>query len=393
MQKKGEKKGIKLLTLATSVRWLGWGFGEAFIPVFLLLFSKNFLEAGILASAYYLLFFLSLPISSYIADRYNVKKMLLTAMIIYIFIGLGYFVAGITGAVIFIILSRSLSGVSFSMDQIGKESYIMRHSPKGKVSETFGRFDFVTNLWWVVAVLVGLILVEFADVKIHELLLLVVPTSLISFFILMKLKEKSNKKKNNFSIKNAYLETFKEIKKFSKGLKLVAFLTFVFALSSSILYFFVPISAYLGGNGVVSSAVLAFVYSIPFFFGNSLGKIVDKKKDKVYIFGGVSLILVFLAVAFFKSYAVLLVIMLISSGIFELLSLTRRGMTAKLGNRMKLGEIDGALNGVAALGAITGPILFGFFMDSLGMETSYLIISGIILISISVFILKRKHLN
>ncbi|MDP3966147.1 MAG: MFS transporter [archaeon] len=393
LKRKEAGKGIKLLTLSTSIRWLGWGFGEAFIPIFILLFSSNFLETGILASSYYLLFFLFLPISAYLADNFKVKNMILASMIIYLFIGLGYFFAGVTGAVLFIVLSRSLNGVSFSLDQIGRESYFMRHSPKGKVSEAFGRFDFITNLWWILAVFVGLFLVEFVNIKIHELLFLIVPTSLISFFIILKLREKNKKKKVKFSVKKAYLKFFKEIKNFNRGLRLIAFLTFVFLIFCSIIYLFFPISSYLEGNGIVSSAILALVYSIPFIWGARFGKIVDKKKDKVYLFGGVFLILILLSIAYFKSYIILLVVMLFSSAIFELLSLARRGLIARLGDRTHLGEIDGSLNGIAALGAILGPILFGLLIDLFGMKTGYTIIAGLTLVSLVVFIVKRKHLK
>lgn len=391
---KGEKsKGIKLLTFATSIRWFGWGLGEAFIPIFMLLFSTNFFETGVLASSYYVLFFLFLPISAYLADNFKVKNMLLAAMIIYIFIGIGYFAAGITGAVVFVILSRSLNGISLSMDHVGREAYFMRHSPKGKVSQIFGRFDFITTVWWVLAVLIGLLLVEFADVKIHELLFIIAPTSLFAFLAILGLRENKKKKKVKFSISKAYLSMWKEVKSFDKNLKLIASLTFVFGFLSSIIYFFVPISAYLGGNGLVSAAVLAFIYSIPFFFSSKFGKIVDRKKGKVYTLGLILLLIITISLAFFNNYFILLIIMFLSSAVFELMSLTRRGMTAKIGKRSRLGEIDGSLNGVAALGAIVGPILFGFMIDKIGIGNSYLVIAGVTLISLIIYIGKRKVLN
>ena len=286
LKRKNIPKGINLLTLSTSIRWFGWGLGEAFIPIFLLLFSTNFLETGFLASVFNIVFFLSLPISAYLADNFKAKRMILAAMIIYIFIGLGYFLAGLAGLVIFIVISRGLNGVSYSLDQIGRESYFMRHSSKGETSRVFGRFDLITILWWIFAVLLGFAMVQFFNVKIHELLFFIAPTSLISFLVVLKLKEKNKKKKKvRFSVEKAYLKMFKEIKHFNKRLKLIAILAFVFGILNSIIYFFVPISAYLGGNGLIGAALLALVYSVPLMFGKNLGKIADRKKGKIYFFG------------------------------------------------------------------------------------------------------------
>ena len=148
------RRGVRLITWSTSVRWFGWGLSELFIPIFILSFSTNFLEAGLISSVYELIFLLSIPIAGFLADKIKIKKLLLISLIIYVFIGLGYFLAGLTGAVIFLIVARALNGMSYCFDEVGRETYILRHSPKNRVSRIFGRFDFITTFWYIFAVLV-----------------------------------------------------------------------------------------------------------------------------------------------------------------------------------------------------------------------------------------------
>src|SRR3989339_548858 len=303
MSKKEEiPKGIRLLILATSIRWIGWGLGEAFIPLFLFIFSANFLETGLLTSVFNIVFFLSIPLAGYLADNIKIKYMIIAGLMIYVLIGLGYFLAGITGAIIFVIIARGLNGLAFSLDQVGRETYIIKNSPKNKISSIIG-------------------------------------------------------------------------------------------IISSSIYFFVPISYYIDGNSLVSSAMFALVYATPALFGKYLGKIADKKRERIYIFSFCSIILIFIGIIVIKNYFIMLLIVFLASTIFELLSLTNRGMLARFADRTHLGEIDGSLNGVAALGAIIGPALFGLSSDLIGLDKSYMIIIFILIIVLFVIIKGLKHLK
>jgi MFS family permease len=394
LEKKELPKGIRVLTWSTSIRWFGWGLGEAFIPIFLLLFSANLLETGILISIYYITFFLFLPVSGFLADNAKAKKMILASMLVYIFIGLGYFIAGVTGAVIFVIIVMGLNGISYSLDQVGRESYFIRHSPKKKVSSIFGHFDFITNFWWIVAVLVGFALVEYAKVQIYELLFFIAPTSLISFFVVLKLKEKGKKgAKSKISPAIAYTKIFSETKNFNNGLKIVAMISFVSGILSSVIYYFVPISYYISGSSLVSAASLALVYTIPYLLGNYLGKIADTKKEKTYLFGTSILVLLLGLLIFSSNYFVLIGVMFFSSAIFELIYLTNKGMITRIAERAHVGEVDGSLNGIAALGAVIGPVVFGLLFDVLGFAKAYMFMILIVILALIVLIKERKSLK
>lgn len=388
----GFPKGIKLLTFSTSVRWFGWGLGETLIPYFLLLFSSSFLEAGLLSAVFSIVFLLFLPIAGFLADSTKAKKMIIAGLILYVFIGLGYLFAGLTLMVIFIIIARGLNGISFSMDQLARESYIMRHTHKNKISSVFGRFDYITTFWWILAVVIGIFAVNY--IPIHWLLFFIAPTSIISLIIVSNLKEKKkSSKKSNFSFKKVYLENFRQVKNFSPGLKLVSLLVFCLGILSSVIYLFVPISSYLENGSLVQSAILVLVYSIPPLFGQRLGKIADKKKGRVYLFSLFALMIFLVGFTYIHNYYLILVTIFLSSAVLELVSLTNKGMIARLADRAHLAEVDGSLSGISTIGAIVGPIIFGFLMDLYGIKNAYLAMIVITAIISLVIFKGRKNLR
>ncbi len=393
LKKEKTQKGISLLTLSTSVRFFGWGLGEVFVPVFLLMFSTNFLETGLLASVYSVMFLVSIPIAGHLADNIKIKKMILVGMAMYAFIGLGYFLAGLTGAIIFIILARGLNGIAYSLDQVGREFYFIRHSHKNDISRTFGKFDVITIFWWMIAVIIGLLLVKFMSVPIYWLLFFVIPSSIVSFFIVLKLNEKEKKFRQKVTILKAYSSLFKDMRKFDIGLKILLLLTFVMGILSSIIYFFVPISAYINGGSLINSGILALVFTIPVLFGKFLGKIADKKRGRIYPVGFFFLVLVLVSLIFATNYLLLSILMFVASTIFELVSLANRGVLARFADRAHLGEIDGSLNGIAALGTIVGPPMFGFLLDSVGKTDSYLVIVSIAVIALFISFFGVKKLS
>lgn len=365
-------KGVKLLAASTSVRWFGWGLGDTFIPVFLLIFSANFFETGLLASIYYITFFLSIPFAAMFADRFKSKHLVLSALLIYVFIGLGYFFAGITGMIVFLILAMGLNGVSFSLDQMGRESYFVRHSLKKDESAVFGYFDKITGVWWIFGVLIGLVLINY--VETHWLLLMIAPTSIISFFIVLRLKEKAVKKREKFS--NPYVKMFKEIKGFNWKLKKLALIIFFFDMMATIIYYFAPAVTYSRGTSLAGSAVLILAYSTPSLLGERVGKFADRLRYKGYYLCLFSLVLVLLVLAFSPNYYLLLVSMFVAGLTFELSNLTHIGVMARNSDFGKIGEIDGALSSIGSLGSIIGPILFGFLLTLFSPMHSYFVASG-----------------
>ena len=178
--------GVRVLTWATSIRWIGWGFGESLIPIFLFKFAKSYAETGLLRSAYDIAFIIMLPIVGILADRMRATTIILIGLLMYIFVGTGYWLAGISGMVIFIVAARFFNGIGYAMDAVGRETYFRRHVASKNLATAFGYFDTVADFWWIAASLFGIILVKF--LSIGTMLLLITPAVIVAIAILAKFR-------------------------------------------------------------------------------------------------------------------------------------------------------------------------------------------------------------
>jgi MFS family permease len=224
--------------------------------------------------------------------------------------------------------------------------------------------------------------------EIHWLLLAVVPTSIIAMFFTVRLKEKPIKKKK--SLVNPYSKMIKEVKGFNKNLKTLALITFFFGMMNTIVYFFAPAVSYARGGSLVSSALLILAYSIPSLFGEKLGIFADKIKYKGYFLSLSSLFLVLLVLAFSPNYYLLLASMFIAGMTFELTVLTNKGFMARNSDYERIGEIDGALNGIGSLGSIIGPVIFGLLLEAFAPMNSYIFVAGLSLFMM-ILLYKKKE--
>src|SRR6266403_6171456 len=116
--------GVRLITLTTSIRWIGWGFAENLIPVLIYTFGHSLARSGLINSVYSIALILVVPIVGFAADRMRATTLIAIGLVIYLLVGVSYFLVGITGFVIFIIIARFLNGISYSFDSIGRETYI-----------------------------------------------------------------------------------------------------------------------------------------------------------------------------------------------------------------------------------------------------------------------------
>ena len=99
-------KGTRILTIATSIRWVGWGVTETLIPIFIFSFVANYAQAGLLKSAYEIALILTLPLAGILADRIKPTTLILVGLSLYVIVGTSYLLAGLTGLVIFVVIAR-----------------------------------------------------------------------------------------------------------------------------------------------------------------------------------------------------------------------------------------------------------------------------------------------
>ncbi|MFA6524088.1 MAG: MFS transporter [Candidatus Paceibacterota bacterium] len=354
--------GTRVLTYATSVRWIGWGFAETLISVFIFSFATSYAQAGLLKSMYEIALIIMLPLAGIFADRIKPTTIILIGLSLYVIVGTSYLFAGLTGLAIFIVIARLFNGFGAALDSVGRETYFRRNNLPSKLATVFGYFDTVANFWWIVAALFGIILVKF--VSIHWLLFLIVPTVIISIFIVWKWGRKNDSAPVVADGQKAnYKDLIREFKSWNLQLKLITGFNFFIAFTGSIISFFLPIQMFTEGSGYTPIILLGVIVTIPVLFGWVLGKLFDKKGMRVFVYGLIAygVLLLFLGNTHIYGWQILLAFLI---GIIqEFIHVGKMELTSFYANSEHFGRVDGFMQSIINIGIMTGPLVAGILID------------------------------
>jgi MFS family permease len=384
--------GVKIITLATSIRWIGWGFAETLIPIFIYSFSNTFAEAGLIKSGYDLGLILALPIIGMAADRFRASTLILIGLFIYFFIGASYFLAGTTGLVIFIIFARFANGVGYALDSVGRATYFRRHSPPEKMATVFGYFDTIADFWWIVAALLGIVLIKYFS--IGTLLFLITPTSVISFLIIWKFRKNEKELVHPVASDEASLRALSGVKNWSRTLKSLILLNFFVSGAAAVIVFFLPIEAYTEGANLGMVVLFGIVTTLPTLFGWELGKWFDIKGTSFFTYGLILFTVLVFSIPFFSGYLWKLVVTFLIGLIVEFISVGNNELVTIHSSPEHFGQVDGIMRSISNIGAMVGPLFIGISIDSFGIKTSYIALGTLMLLVTFMFnISNRKELK
>lgn len=375
---------IKLIAWARTVRWIGWGFGEALIPLFIFTFSKTFAEAGLLRSTYEITLLLALPIIGAIADRKSAKYLIVVALALYPLVGISYFMAGVLGAGVFIVIARGLNGFLWGMENIGVSTYYRRIANRTNIGSSFGYIESWSNFGWIIAALIGMVLVSF--VPIHYLLLAISPAALIALWIAHKAPKDTllhidGAKKQNSSLVHSYKSAFVEWRTWNGHLWLLGGLVLFSGLIEALMWFFIPIDAYISGAKPSFVVLLSVIAAIPTLFGYTIGKIADKRNEYTLVVSGlVGVALVMIGLALFPQYGFKLIASFLLGVLLELFSIIQKSLVTVLGPSESYGKRGSAFESIATLGDLAAPLVLGISLDLLGFGNVSWLIAVIALI-------------
>ena len=309
------------------------------------------------------------------ADKVRATTLILIGAFLYVFVGLGYFLTGVTGMVIFLILARLINGVSWGLDVVGRDTYFRRHVDKSKVATAFGYFDTVANFWWVVAAVIGIFLVKYFSIT--NLLFLITPFAIISLLIVSNFRKKEEKV-HSVETQKFSISLVKEIKDWSLMLKSIVGFNFLISFTGAVVIFFLPIEVYRDGGSLTLVILMGIAYALPTLTGWSLGKLFDTKGYKTL---GTSLIifaLLLLSLSFFTSFFWRLAIMFIISIILELISVGSNELITATSKPEHFGRVEGIMKSITTIGDMMGPLVVGILIDITSASSAYISLAVII---------------
>ncbi|MCX6736256.1 MAG: MFS transporter [Candidatus Parcubacteria bacterium] len=385
--------GVRTIAMSTSIRWFGWGFAEAFFPIFLFSFSQTYAEAGLFRSVFGIAFLLSLPIVSWFADNIASKKLMFVSLLIYPFVSISYFFAGSLGVVAFLIGARALNGIAYALDSVGRATYVYTHTKTNNIATSFGYIDSLGNFWWLAAVFLSLAAIQY--VPIHFLFLLIIPTSLISMLLVRTLPDGLTAAELSqgarLSIAGSFGSFFKTIISWSNRVRHLAALLFFVGIVATVGEFFIPIYAYTQNESLWKVVLLTAFATVPCLFSSPIGEISDRyKKHGIFWASGISAILL-LILAIAPVFPVQLILVFLIGICLKLLVLTIDREVALYIPKEHLGGLSAAFQGVSSITGIIGPITLGISIDLLSMKSTLIILSACSFIFAVMYLNHHKH--
>lgn len=361
--------GVRLLAYARTVRWIGWGFAEALLPVFILSFSNTFAQMGLFSSTVDIASLASLPMIGLWADKVPARRLVLWSLALYPLVGISYFFAGALGAAIFIVIARIVNGVTFELENVGIETYYRRRIKSEKIASSFGYLESMSHVAWISAALAGIFLIRFFP--IHYLLFLIAPFSVIAYFLVLRAPSDAvgadDKPREKISFVRSYGKTFSEWGTWNRHLWLLSVLVLFSSIVDSLVYFFLPIDAYLTGANLPMVVLITVFGAIPALFGFFIGKAADRaNKYAVIAVGLVGTTVVFAGLALISGYWFKLVAVFLMGIILELFYVAEGSLVTTLGPAETYGERGGAFESIAVLSDLVSPLILGVGLDVLG---------------------------
>lgn len=383
---KNIQTGVKRISYATGIRWMGWGLTDALFFVFIYSFAGSYAETGLISSIYSIVFLIVTPLIGVITNHMRAKSIILSGLILYPFVGLAYFVAGLWGMVSFVILARFLNGIAYALDSVGRVTYVRRHTPRGHVGAALGYMKSIANFLWVSAIIASVVLVKYFEV--YELFLFVIPTSIIAFFIILSIPQDECDNTENtwkkYISPKVYLSSIQEFVLWKRGMKLMMFFNFITVGAYTVIKIFVPVFLFVSGDDLTQVIIFMLVFSIPSIFGVSLGALADRSGKFSLILALLLLGLSIFSFAFIDIFVVQLLLIFLFSLIVEYLVYYVDAFMTKLGDIRHYGSITSIVSEVGEFASIIVPVLVGFAIDVYGVSTTFAVMGLCIMLSVAV---------
>jgi len=385
--------GVKLITLATSIRWTSWAIIDPILPIFLYTLVQSYGGTGIFRSTYNLIFILCLPIVGHIANRVSAKYIIIAGLCFYPFISLSYYAAGVWGLAIFAILAKALNAIGYSLDDTGRCAYFRRHMPKNG-GKAFGYFETVTSIWYILSIVIAYFIID--KIEFKDTFIWIIPTVLMAILIILKIPKDSadatGKKWKQYINFRSYKRAIKEFRLWSIKLKKIALVSFFSSLVFTITDFFMPLMIFFQEENLKNVVLFAGVASIPGLFGFKISKMVEKSGNNL-MYRSLSLAALALFMFIFtNNFIIQLLLIFIINTCAIAVSISIDNRSTLLGDKKRYGTISSLFSELGALSGIIGPIVFGFLTDFTSMNVT-IIVGALILYLTSLFSSRGLLLN
>jgi len=378
-------KEIRIISIATAIRWVGWGMAEPLIPVFLFSLLKSYGASGLIGSVGEVVFLLILPVAGILADRIPLKTFLIIGLIFFFFDGL-WVVAALTSIATFALIANLFDGVAVASDVVGRATYIRRYVSSERVASVMGFQNTLINFGTIVGACISIVLIHF--VSYAWIFFGIIPANLIALILFLYFLPKDAISHGNTQ-DSGYWSVWKDARNWKNGLHFLGALTLLLYALTALATLLVPIYAYVHGANLEEVIILGIIAILPQLFASPLGKIADTWRGKVLPIGLGVVALLLGSLAFVTSYALVLPVIFLLEVVLVLLGLVVENLVTAATDPAHYGRVSAVFEGLKDVGKFIGGVGLGFTLDLIGSERTFLLVAFIAILF--VFCLRGKE--
>lgn len=281
------QKPLRMIIASMAVYMFGWGFADPFISVYLSTFADDYSTIGDYHSygsiaALFVLFFIAELI-----ERTRADKMLNTIKIAYAFVGLFYFIAGMTQSLQILIPTIIAHGILAS-SVWSTAGALMREIARPKeVNLTWGLYHASRNLAFVCGIAIALLIVSRLPIYYIFVPIIIFPPVSILFTKNIDSgvqKEPFASAVKDIIVKDKLIMRFLyDLKEMKKEIWFIYFMQFFHNAIYAVMYTFLPLFAVSLGYGIVGIGTLVLISHIPFLLSFVAAEIADSSERMMNI--------------------------------------------------------------------------------------------------------------
>jgi len=272
--------------------------------------------------------------------------------------------------VVFVVIAGAVNGLTWELENIGIATYCRRLVGHKTIATSFGYIDTCSHVGWILAAFGGMLLVLI--LPIHYLLLAIAPFALLAYFIALRAPDDhvvADIREGNPSLFCSFGKAMSEWRTWDPALWFLGVLVFFEEIISALIFFFVPIDAYISGANLSMVILLGILGSVPALFGYKLGKIADNRNKHTLILGGlIATAITLVGLAIFPSYYVKLIACILLGILLEMFYMIQSSLITTLGPSKTYGQRGSFIEGILTLGDLSAPLILGIAFDAMGFS-------------------------
>lgn len=280
---------LVFMTIASiAVYNMGWGFADPYFSVYLSIFGDNYALIGLFQTVLLVITVITLIPAGELLDRTSHRTLVNGAKRLYVLVGSGYIIAGVTQSTPLLLVTLALNGLLIPFVWTGTSASLRMAVTKKNATLIYGLFITARQVAFALGLLLSLVVVD--RFPIYTIYFPVI------FFILLSIplfpKDKQPREPLFRALREivvrdkVFLKFFRTVRKFPSELWCVESLVLLVSVVEVVALLYIPLFALEQGFSILQVGLLLVVMNIPYLLSFIPAEIADHtERLRLFIIG------------------------------------------------------------------------------------------------------------